>query len=72
VTEGDTLILSVRDDGRGIRPEDVQGPRASLGILGMEERARQIGGRVQVSPVAPGGTRVMLSIPGVITDRRTR
>jgi PAS domain S-box-containing protein len=55
------LSLSVRDDGRGIRPEEVEG-LTSLGILGMRERARRVGGTASFT-VAQPGTCVVMRVP---------
>ncbi|HWO24723.1 MAG TPA: GAF domain-containing protein [Kofleriaceae bacterium] len=55
------LRLEVADDGVGI-PE--VGPRRStLGILGMGERARRLGGSCTVKRRAPRGTVVLLVMP---------
>ncbi len=57
------VVLEVRDNGRGIRPEDLKKPSA-LGILGMEERARQIGAIFTIEPDDEGGTIARVSLPG--------
>jgi len=44
-----SLFLSVEDDGSGFDPEKTRG----LGMLGMEERVRQLGGQFEVES-APG------------------
>ena len=50
--------LRIADDGRGLQP-----PRAqSMGIRGMQERARRIGGDLQVLPRPGGGTVVEVSV----------
>jgi len=55
------LEMEVADDGVGL-PEAM--PRAgSLGLLGMSERARRLGGECEVRRRAPRGTVVSLSIP---------
>ncbi|MFQ5845425.1 MAG: PAS domain S-box protein [Planctomycetota bacterium] len=59
---GADLVLTVRDDGRGIRPEEVSSSR-SLGLIGMRERAGSFRGRVQVRRGAAGGTEVTLRMP---------
>ena len=40
------MELLVTDDGRGIRADEVTGG-GSLGLLGMRERARAFGGRIE-------------------------
>ena len=60
--DGADVRLSVRDDGRGIREEDLNSPHA-LGLLGMRERAAGLGGRVDVRRPAGGGTEVCVQIP---------
>jgi signal transduction histidine kinase len=59
---GDELVLDVRDNGRGLQPEDIQRPD-SLGLLGMRERMRSVGGTVEVSNRPGGGTHVCVKIP---------
>lgn len=56
------IVLEVRDDGRGVLPEEVQG-RDSLGILGMRERARSVGGTMTLKGRPGKGTQVRLSVP---------
>ena len=61
-TRDNEMLVDVRDDGRGITSEDLRG-RASLGLVGMRERARQIGATVEVEGVDGKGTIVSLRIP---------
>ena len=56
------LTLKICDNGGGIKPSDLLGGH-SLGILGMQERARHMGGEVTVKPGPAGGTMVTLQIP---------
>jgi PAS domain S-box-containing protein len=56
------LELEVRDDGRGVAAEAVFSPK-SLGLLGMRERARRLGGSAIVGPAAPAGTTVLVRVP---------
>lgn len=58
----DLLTLRVRDDGRGISPDEVRRP-GSLGLLGMRERASLLGGSMDVWGEAGQGTTVVLSLP---------
>lgn len=55
-------ILEVRDDGRGITPEQEADPR-SLGLLGMRERAARIGGEIDVHGEPGRGTTVTVRVP---------
>jgi signal transduction histidine kinase len=56
------MYLEVRDNGRGIREEEINRP-VSLGILGMEERAARIGGRIIFTGEPGKGTTVRVTIP---------
>jgi PAS domain S-box-containing protein len=56
------IQLTVRDDGRGIKPGDSVSPTA-LGLLGMEERAMSMGGDLSVTEDPGGGTIVRARIP---------
>lgn len=60
--EDGQLSLEVRDNGVGIREEKLSGS-ASLGILGMRERAHLLGGQLTVSGSPARGTLVRLRIP---------
>lgn len=59
---GDMLDLQLHDDGRGIKKEDIAGQH-SLGLLGMRERARYLGGSFEVKGIPNKGTTVRVSIP---------
>ena len=59
---GSEVLVDVRDDGRGITDDDLH-RRAGLGLVGMRERARQIGATVEFEGVEGKGTIVSLRIP---------
>jgi signal transduction histidine kinase len=59
--EGTTLRLTIIDNGRGFRPEESTGD--GLGVQGMRERARLMGGDLRVISEPSGGTRVDLFVP---------
>jgi signal transduction histidine kinase len=54
--------LSVRDDGRGFDPGQ-QIPDGHFGLLGMRERAEQIGGVMSVHSASEGGTQIAVDVP---------
>ncbi|MFC4116794.1 sensor histidine kinase [Nonomuraea zeae] len=56
---GDELEVEVTDDGRGLRPGAVVG----VGLVGMRERAEELGGRCAVAAGDAGGTRVHAVLP---------
>jgi signal transduction histidine kinase len=55
------MLVDVRDDGRGVSDTDVD-RAAGLGIIGMRERARLIGGTLDVQGIPGKGTIVSLRI----------
>ncbi len=63
-TDG-SLELTVEDDGHGFDPARTRG----LGLLGMEERVKQLGGRLELDSRPDQGTRlhVALPIPAAVT-----
>jgi signal transduction histidine kinase len=56
------IELRLRDDGRGFEPDSVR-RKASLGLLGMEERARRLGGTMSIESSVGAGTVLMVIIP---------
>ena len=56
----DEVVLTVRDDGRGLPPGS---SRSSQGIRGMRERAMLIGAGLTIEPAPERGTEVTLTIP---------
>jgi signal transduction histidine kinase len=58
----DRLSLVIADNGKGIREGAAKSP-TSLGLLGIRERARRLGGEVEVTRRRGGGTMVRLALP---------
>jgi signal transduction histidine kinase len=59
---GDRNVYAmIRDDGPGFAPEKV--PEGRLGLLGMRERARNLGGTATVSSRPGNGTTVVVTLP---------
>jgi signal transduction histidine kinase len=53
------ILLSVQDDGSGFDPQRVRG----LGLLGMEERVRHLGGSFEIDSHPGCGTLLRVSLP---------
>lgn len=60
--EGGQVVLTVRDNGRGIAPGEAR-DRRSIGLLGMEERAGLLGGEFAIAGEPGRGTTVTVKIP---------
>lgn len=61
VREGETVVLTVEDDGVGFDPASV---KRGHGLTNIKERAGRIGGSLTISARAPKGTVHTLSFPG--------
>lgn len=59
---GKGLTLTVRDNGRGITKAELSSVE-SIGLLGMNERARMLGGRVTIAGAPGRGTTVTVTVP---------
>jgi signal transduction histidine kinase/DNA-binding NarL/FixJ family response regulator len=72
IHEDGTVAVLVQDDGQGFAADEATG---SIGLRGMRERARLIGGTLEVDSLAGWGTRVRVSAPldaGVVAAGRVR
>jgi signal transduction histidine kinase len=56
------LLVTIRDDGRGIRPADME-KAGSLGLVGMRERVWGMQGEIVVASDEPPGTRIDIVLP---------
>ncbi|MBV8520025.1 MAG: hypothetical protein JO197_21715 [Acidobacteria bacterium] len=56
------LLLEIRDDGRGVRADELESP-TSFGLIGIRERVAMVGGSVQFEGVDGRGTIVSVRIP---------
>ena len=68
VKEENYLFLSVKDNGVGFNPETLRkrAPRAAtLGLLGMTERAHAAGGVIEIDSRTSNGTEIRLKLPFV-------
>ena len=57
------LRVSVRDDGRGFVPDHPTTEATHFGLLGMHERAREIGAELRVRSALERGTTVSVLVP---------
>lgn len=58
----ESVTLQIHDNGRGIKAQEIAGLQ-SLGLLGMRERAKRLGGTFDIQGLPGNGTIVMVSIP---------
>ena len=58
---GDRLSVEVRDDGTGFDPASVRS--RGLGLLGMQERVRELGGSITLKSQPGKGTTLVAAIP---------
>jgi signal transduction histidine kinase len=56
------LVLVVSDDGAGFDPKDPELRSRHLGLTSMQERARRLGGRLEIASTPGAGTRVTLTV----------
>ena len=68
---GDELELTVLDDGVGFDASATQDQPVTthLGLIGMSERAKQVGGRLEISSTPGGGTEIRAVFPARPRDQ---
>jgi signal transduction histidine kinase len=60
----DLITVEVRDDGVGFDPQSAEVRSRHLGLTSMEERARELGGRLEIRSAPGSGTTVVLLVEG--------
>jgi len=60
--EAGAIVLEIRDNGRGVTADEVRNSK-SLGLLGMRERAKMLGGEFRIAGEPARGTTVTVRIP---------
>jgi signal transduction histidine kinase len=60
--ESGELLVEIRDNGRGITEPEKAGP-SSLGLIGMQERAHLLKGRIEITGFPGKGTVITLRVP---------
>jgi NarL family two-component system sensor histidine kinase YdfH len=61
--QGDMLAVILRDDGVGFEPEEVEKTSGHYGLIGLRERARLAGGRLEVESAPGARTTLSLLLP---------
>lgn len=64
--EEHSLDLCIKDDGIGMSAREMPGTaavRSTLGLLGMQERAQALGGRITIQSLPGQGTEIRVRIP---------
>ena len=69
--DDDELVLIVQDNGKGMTESQITRSK-SLGLIGMQERARSWGGRVNFVATPGQGTTVTVRVPMVDSVEETR
>jgi PAS domain S-box-containing protein len=69
VLEGDRVVGTVRDEGRGFGPAVENRLGAGLGLISMQERAAMVGGRLTIESRPGEGTTVRVELPASARDR---
>jgi two-component system NarL family sensor kinase len=59
ISVADGLHLEIEDDGCGLRPDGLAG----VGLTSMRERATELGGLLEITRPAGGGTRIRVQVP---------
>ena len=60
--DDDMVMLTIRDNGRGISEADMNKPK-SFGLRGIRERARLFGGKAIIHSAPHAGTRISVELP---------
>jgi signal transduction histidine kinase len=60
--DSENILVEINDNGKGIRDEDLENPKA-FGLIGMRERVRILNGRMSIVRNEGMGTTVSVKIP---------
>jgi PAS domain S-box-containing protein len=69
--DGANILVEVRDAGRGISAENlsrIQARGTGVGLRGIRERVRQLGGAVRIESQEGSGTTILVSLPLASSD----
>jgi len=70
-SEDDQICLEVVDRGSGFEPPPLEGPLATehaehIGLRGMRDRVKLLGGEFQLTSQRGKGTRIMVKVPAYV------
>ena len=57
----DTLYLRIEDKGNGFKPDSIK--KDSSGLISMRERARMLGGNLEIESISGQGTQIVAELP---------
>ena len=69
VREQDDIVAEIRDRGQGFVLAEASDDQRGLGLIGMQERATMIGGRLVIDAIPGEGTCVRVSVPATELER---
>jgi len=64
------LVVEIGDDGVGFDPDGIQVQDGHYGLLGIRERAKMLGGNLEIVSAKAKGTKLRLRIPHSVTAHR--
>ncbi|WP_025679537.1 sensor histidine kinase [Paenibacillus polymyxa] len=59
----DKITIVVRDDGKGFNPDIIARRSGHYGLIGIQERARLLGGTIQINSTVLEGTSIIIDVP---------
>ena len=65
ISKDGNIVVTVRDDGKGIEEQVIQlrPESVGVGIGGMRQRVTELGGELVIEPALPHGTRINARMP---------
>ncbi len=69
VRQADNFVLDISDDGIGFEPDTVAVQAGHYGLLGLRERARLLGGKMEIKSVPNKGTTIRCSFQSCEDER---
>lgn len=65
------VSLRITDEGKGFKPSETV-PNAGIGLMGMMERLRLVGGRLLIRPELNRGTEILAEVPLSVKSNEPR